>query len=144
MAPAYTFPPFRMTLLDGWVDQTVFIIRGPEEDGVEHILTIQIDPKLGRTAIEKYGEKMAEATLASLTNAELLKSGPVTLPGGLAAYELVFKWLPMEDQVIFRRQLYVERKKHAFIVSGSFSEQTLEAFSPQMDTMAATLNMYGE
>ncbi len=98
MAPAYTFPPFRMTLLDGWVDQTVFIIRGPEEDGVEHILTIQIDPKLGRTAIEKYGEKMAEATLASLTNAELLKSGPVTLPGGLAAYELVFKWLPMEDQ----------------------------------------------
>lgn len=133
-----------MTLLEGWEDQTIFVVKGPDADGVEHFVTIQVDPKLGRTSIEKYGESQAAATLGALTNTELLKQGPFTLPGGAPAYELVFKWTPVEDQLIFRRLVYVERNKHAFIISGNFSEQSLTALGPQVDTMAATLMKYGE
>jgi hypothetical protein len=133
-----------MTLLEGWEDQTIFIVRGPDTDGTEHFLTVQIDPKLGRTGIETYGETQAEATLKTLENVDLLKKGVLALPGGTTAYELVFKWTPLEDQVIFRRLLYVERRKNAFVIGGNFSEQSLASLGPQMDTMAATIMMYGD
>lgn len=132
-----------MTLLEGWTDQTVFLLLGPEEKGIPHSLTIRVDSEIGDTPLAEYGKAQLQAALEGLQGAEVLKQETKALPGGTDAFEGVFKWIPVDDQVIFRKMLVVQHGEKAIAVSGNFSKRSIQTLGAEMDTMVATLNLMG-
>ena len=138
MSPAKAKPPFRVSLPDGWEDQTVYMFMGPEEGDVKHVLTLTNELLADEMEVEEFARERIDATLEALGTAEIVKEQSRTLTNGRTVYEAVLKWIPTEDQIIFRKQVYMVIDDQAFSFAANFSRRTLKTLGNDMDTIIET------
>lgn len=141
MPTQLSLPSFRLALPDGWVEQTVYMFVGSEEGGQPHHVSLQVDSDPNTTDLAEYAAPRLQADLDSLPSAEQVKSEPLELPGGMEAHVTTVKWRSGKDQVLFRRQLFVQRGGLVFTLAGNFTKKSIQLLSGQMDMMAATINL---
>ena len=143
MATQLSLPAFRLALPDGWVEQTIYMFVGPADGGHQHHLSLQVDADPSSTDLGEYAEARLQAQIENLPGAETEKYAPLELPGGMEAHVTTVKWRPGKDEVLFFRQVFVERSGTIFALAGNFTKKSLPTLGGQMDMMAATINLPG-
>jgi len=123
---------FDLTLPLGWEDQTVYCYAGPFDSGVQHLLTLSVDPKVV-APLADYARERIDITMETLSGTEILKEEEKTLPSGAQAYEVVLRWIPTEDNVIFRKQVYVKIGSSVYCFAANFSKKTIKTVGVEVD-----------
>ncbi|MDH3889919.1 MAG: DUF1795 domain-containing protein [candidate division Zixibacteria bacterium] len=126
---------FKIDLPDGWEDQTIHYFMGPEESGLQHILSLQVDTQPSSNDLEEYARDRVEQMLESIPDAEVLKEEEKQLPSGAQAYEVVYKWAPSEDKVVFQKLVFVQHSKTMYNFNGTFTKKTIKTLGVEVDRM---------
>jgi len=131
---------FRIDLPKGWEDQTVHIFRGPEEGGLGHSLMLVVDRHLQHKDIVSFAREKTNPITSNMDSIEVLKDEDVTIKGGNAAYEFVYKWAQGDGQATFMKYVFVIKDDLGFTFSAGFSKRTLKTVGTQLgDTIEAIL-----
>jgi hypothetical protein len=120
---------------EGWEDQTIYTYKGPDDNGIQHNLIVQVDPELETDDLFTYSQQRIQALKDSLPGFELLSETERKLKSGLMGYDAVFKWVPSEGKVIFQKQVYVISGGKAYCFTASFSKHTLKTIGCDVDAM---------
>lgn len=124
---------FRMTFPDVWEDQSIYRFKGPEKDGIQHNIIVNIEHDAPDMDLEKYARKNIHALETSLQGYRELKQGPVELDDGSHAYELVYRWCPVENRKVYQRVIYLLKDGTGYILTATFSKKTWKTFGPGVD-----------
>jgi hypothetical protein len=132
-------PDFSKNLPEGWVDQSVFTFQGPEKDGNPHFLTLIVDRRAGDSELEEFAEEHIDMELEALPGMTVLTSGVKTLPGEQQIYNVTYKWMPSEDKIIIRRQVFSVNDGTGFIFSINFTKRSIKLLGNQVDQIIQSL-----
>lgn len=130
---------FRVDLPDGWEDQTVHMFMGPEDSGVQHMMQLMVDPDTGGAELAEYVRDRIDATMEALQGAEILKEEEKTLANGQTVYECVYKWIPTNDQIIFRKTIFMIVDGTGYTFAGNFSKKTIKTIGVEMERIVQSL-----
>jgi hypothetical protein len=124
---------FKVDLPSGWEDQSLYIFKGPDDSGVEHRIILTIDNDVTAPSLKEFAQERIEALLGSIQGAEILNEENKVLAGGDAAREFVIKWVPVDGQIIFRREILVLKGKKGYHFSANFSKKTIKTIGNEVD-----------
>ena len=130
-----TYPAFQMALPDGWEERTVYTFMGPDDSGVQHLLTLVVDPDVVDDDVSDYARLRIDTLMESLQGAEILKEEERTLPGGKTIYECVYKWVPSKDKPIFQKVVYLIAGGTGYTFSANFSKKTIKTIGVEVERM---------
>lgn len=130
---------FNIMLPDGWEDQTMFMYMGPEDSGVQHILTLSVDDKSSEIDFDSYVDERRDRFIGSMQSTDILKDEEKTLPNGNPAHELVFKIVPSENNIIFRKMVFVNIKGVYYTFAANFSKKTIKTIGVEVDGIINSL-----
>lgn len=130
---------FRIDLPDGWEDQTAHTFTGPEVNGVPHLLTLVIDSNVAEDDLAGFAEDRIQRVKETLPSAETLKEEERTLPSGMHVYEWVYRWVPTDDQVLFKKHVYAMIAKKGYIFSATFSKHSMQTIGVEVEQMIDSL-----
>lgn len=125
----------QLTLPSGWIDQTVYTFKGPDDGGVQHNLVVMVDSESRPTDIIEYAKQRIQALTQILSGFELLGEQPKKLKSGFDAYEAIYKWIPTEGKIIFQKQVYLIAYGVAYNFTASFSKKTLRTIGVEVDAI---------
>ncbi|UCG61925.1 MAG: DcrB-related protein [Candidatus Zixiibacteriota bacterium] len=135
MADENTNNRFRMSLPEGWADQSTYIFDGPESGGFKHNLTLVIDNALPEDDLDLFAQERIDAVVGATPGMEILKQEKKNLPNGNEAVEAVIKWIPVDDKIIFVKKVYLIVDGVGFTFSAEFTKQTIKTIGLQVDEM---------
>jgi len=135
---------FRVDLPDGWEDRTVHLFMGPDDSGVQHMMQVIVDPDTEGADLEEYAGVRIDAIMESLQGAEVLKREEKTLENGRTVYECVYKWVPTDDEIIFRKTVFMIIDGAAYTFAGNFSKKTLKTIGVEMNRIIESFRTGGE
>ncbi len=126
---------FQIKLPDGWEDQTIYTYKGPDDSGVQHMVTLVVDPYPNAAGAEEFARPRIDTVMSTLQGAEILKEEPRQLASGLPAYECVYKWIPSGADARFVKTVYILVDGIGYVFSGNFSKKTIKTIGTEMDRM---------
>ena len=124
---------FRIDLPDGWEDRTVYLYMGPDDSGVQHMMQLIVDPDTGGVDLAEYARNRIDAVMVSLQGAEILKEEEKILDNGRTVYECVYKWVPVDGQIMFNKVVYMIMGKSGYTFSANFSKKTIKTIGVEVD-----------
>jgi len=130
---------FQIELANGWEDMTVHYFMGPDESGLTHSLSLQVDSKPDTDDLSEYARERIDQVLQSIPGAEVLNEEVKPRPGGAQAYEAVYKWVPTEDKVVFQKLVFVKHGKVMYNFNAAFTKKTIKTLGVEVDRMIDTL-----
>lgn len=140
MSKEERIPPFHLDLPDGWEDRTVYLFMGPDDSGVQHMMQLTVDPDVEESDLAEYARVRIDNIMASLQGAEILKEEEKTLSDGRNAYELVYKWVPVEGQINFNKVVYLLIDGAGYTFTANFSKKTIKTIGVEVDRMIDTFH----
>jgi hypothetical protein len=126
---------FHISLFPGWEDQSVYTFKGPDDSGVQHNLLLVIDRDISGIDLAEYAEQKMEGLKEGLQGMEILKQQEKQLKSGIAAYEVVFKWGPTPETILFQKQVYLIVDNKGYTFTATFSKKTLQTIGNEVDAM---------
>jgi len=126
----YQASDFTLALLEEWKDQSVYLLEGPEEDGLQHFVTIQVDPLAQETTLVDYVDWMVRAQEEHVPGCRLCLKKGVHLGNGLPACRVVFVWHPAEGIQRYQEQVIVLFERQAYRLSAMFTRKTRRTLGP--------------
>jgi hypothetical protein len=131
---------FKISLLDGWKDKTIFTFEGPIDSGVQHNIVLVIDDTLeSKTDLQEYVKSQMMVSKEALPGFEMISEKEKVLGSGIKGYEVVYKYMPKDDQALFQKQFYTIISDKAYIFTSTFSKETLQTISLDVDTIIGSL-----
>ena len=124
---------FNFSLGKDWTDETVYILGGPVTDGVQHNITIHVEPDVPTEALLDYADAQIQSLEAQLQQCRVLKRDQVELDMGLPAYRAIFTWYPAKDQRLYQEQLYVLHQQTGYTLTATFTTKTRKTLGPQVE-----------
>lgn len=115
---------FKLELPKSWVNETVYLFRGPEDGGLQHYLRLVVHPDVGKRNLEDFARDHIESVKQNLGSIEVLREEPRELENGLQTYEFVYKWIPTDDKVIFQKFIYLVIDRKGYMFSCEFNQRT--------------------
>jgi len=134
---------FDISLADGWEDQSVYTFKGPEDGGVQHNLLLTIDQDISGIDLTEYAEQKIESLKEGLQGMEIVKQEEKHLKSGIPAYEVVFKWIPAPETIMFQKQVYLVVENKGYTFTASFSKKTLKTIGNEVDEMINSFKPLG-
>jgi len=134
---------FSIELPDGWDDRTVHIFMGPDENGVQHMLSLLIDRETGGIDLSEYARERIDQITATMQSVEMLKDEERTLADGTPAYECVYKWVPPDGKPIFRKVVYLMCDGVGYTFTGTFSKKTMKTIGVEVEGMINSFRLAG-
>jgi hypothetical protein len=132
---------FRLVLPEEWEDRTVFTYFGPMDSGVQHNLTITVDPKpKEKKDLASYVRSQIHNNESEFPGFTMIAEREKELPSGIPAYEIVYKFCPTEGKVIFQKQIFILTEGKGYILTASFSKKTMKTISHVVDEMIASFS----
>jgi hypothetical protein len=126
---------FKITLADGWDDQTAYTFMGPEINGFRHMLNLVIDRNLIDNDLREFALDRIQPIKDALAGIETLKEEERLLATGVPAYEWVYKLVPAAGQVIFQKHMYLIIGKQGYTFSATFTKQSFKTIGVEVDRM---------
>ncbi len=140
MAGEQTNNRFQISLPEGWADQSVYIFDGPESGGIKHNLTLVIDNALEEDDLDLFAQERIDAVVGATPGMEILKQEKKKLPNSNEAVEVVIKWIPVDDKIIFVKKVYLMVDGVGYTFSADFTKQTIKTIGRQVDEMINGFN----
>ena len=131
----YVANAFSLNLYENWLDKTVFTITGPFENGIQHNITINVEPETQFEKIREYAEWQIRALEDELKSCRLLKKEEIKLANGMPAYRAIFTWWPSDELRVYQEQIYVLFEKSAFRLTATFTKKTRKTLGPLVERM---------
>jgi hypothetical protein len=125
----------QLALPSDWIDETVYIYKGPDDGGVQHNLVLMVDKESQPGDLLVYAKQRIQKLAETLSGFELLSELPKKLKSGFDAYEAVYKWIPTEGKIIFQKQVYLIAYGIAYNFTASFSKNTIKKIGCDVDAM---------
>jgi len=91
-------------------DDTVYTFFGPEEDGMQHLLTINLEPKPRYSDAAEYAHAHNEVMSNELKGYRPLKTENVESEDEFTRCSVIATWAPVEGMEQFLYHLYVAAK----------------------------------
>lgn len=126
-------------LPDGWEDQTVYRFKGPDDGDTEHVVSLVVDRHAGKAPVDEYARLRVDTALDTLQPSEALKDEAVTLSNGQMAWEAVLKWVPVDDQVILHKMVFVVHNGVGYAFTGNFTKKTIKTVALDMDRVIVSI-----
>ena len=124
---------FVLQIPQEWEDQTVYRFKGPEEDGINHNILVTIENQVEIPDLQQYADTQIKAVETELQGYHELKRGQIVLNNRFPAYELVYKWCPVEDREVYQRAIYILHKETGYILTATFSKKTWKTKGAEID-----------
>ncbi len=124
---------FSLTLPDAWKDQTVYVLAGPLTEGLQHNITVNIDPEAPFDALQDYADVHVQALETGLQGVRVLKKDRVELNNGLPAYRVLYTWTPTDNHSVFQEQLFVLHQGTGYRLTATFSRKTRKTLGPDIE-----------
>ncbi len=126
---------FRIDLPDDWADKSAYSFMGPEENGVQHLLTLTIDREIEDDDLTEFAQARIEILRGSLQGMEILKEDERTLENGIPVYEMACRWIPVDGTVLFQKYYYLIVDGAGYTFTGTFSKRTLKTVGVVVERM---------
>jgi hypothetical protein len=130
--------PFEVNLPDRWKETTVYTYQGPDDSGVQHNISLVVDRETTAPDLKTYAAERRANLLATLQGIDILKEEERTMESGYPAYELVYKWIPVEGTVVYQKMLFVLVGRVVCTFSGNFSKKTIKTIGVEFDRIASS------
>lgn len=130
---------FRINLPEAWEDRTVFTYFGPYDSGIQHNLTVAVDPKpKEKKDLTQYVRSQIRNNESNFPGFTMIAEREKQLPSGFPAYEIVYKYCPAAGKVIFQKQIFILAENKGYILTASFSKKTMNTIAKVVDEMIAS------
>jgi hypothetical protein len=132
---------FRIALPEEWEDRTVFTYFGPMDSGVQHNLVITVDPNpKEKKDLAQYVRSQIGQNESNFPGFTMIAEREKEIPSGLPAYEIVYKYCPVEGKVIFQKQVFILAEEKGYILTASFSKKTMKTIAHVVDEIIASFS----
>jgi hypothetical protein len=133
---------FQVTFPDEWKETTVFTFEGPHDSGVQHNLVLVVDPFVSKDMeLHEYAQQQLAGPKTVMPGFELINEQEKRMSDGTIAYEIVYKYIPAENVILYQKQIYQFRDKKALVFTATFSKKTLATLGPVFDNVIASFRM---
>lgn len=130
---------FQLTFPEEWEDITVHTFRGPLDSGVQHNIVLMIDTKIDKnTDLSGYARQQITVSEQVLPGFEIIKENENILSSGIPIYEVVYKYAPSDEQMLFQKQIFLIYEGKAYTFTSTFSKKTLKTLLRDVDQIIAT------
>jgi hypothetical protein len=130
---------FQINLPDDWEDITAFTFKGPIDNGVQHNIVLTIDDPIDKKCtLEEYVKQQMATSKLLLPGFEMIKEGENILLSGVPVYEVVYKYVPSDEQVLFQKQVFLIYEGKAYTFTSTFSKKTLKTIAHDVDKIIAS------
>lgn len=130
---------FSVALPGEWRDVTTYQFMGPEDSGVQHMLNLSIDPSPSEDILSDYARAFFAQAMESMPGAEILREEEKTTANGRAAYEFVVKWIPSDDEIVYKKIVCMFVDEKAYIFIANFSKKTIKTIGVEVDRIIESL-----
>ncbi|MDH5230723.1 MAG: DcrB-related protein [Gammaproteobacteria bacterium] len=124
---------FSMSLGSDWVDESHYAFRGPECDGIEHSININIEQNPEINELKAFAQFQIESLKNNLSGFQELKSAESLTDSGLPAYEYVYKWEPVPHTVIYQKMFFIMTERTAYKLLTTFSKKSWKMIGAEID-----------
>ena len=124
---------FVLNIPAGWTDKSIYKFDGPQDDGIKHNIFVHIENNIEIPDLERYADMQIKTVETELQGYHKLKRGRIVLNNQLPAYELVYKWCPVEEMEIYQRSIYILHKETGYILTATFSKKTWKTKGAEID-----------
>lgn len=133
---------FQLSFPDEWKETSVYTFEGPNDSGVQHNLVLVIDPYVKKDiSLQEYAQKQIAGPRNVMPGFEIVNEQEKTMPDGTPAYEIVYKYIPADNVVLFQKQIYISGDKKVFIFTATFSKKTLATLGYMIDSIIASFKI---
>ena len=126
---------FNIEFPDAWQDQTVHTFMGPDDGGIQHMLTVIIDKNVGDMELNDFARERIDNVIDTMQSIEVLKDEQKDLENGRPVHEFVYRWIPTPDKVIFKKHIFMILDGIGYTFSADFSKKTLKTIAMQVEQM---------
>lgn len=124
---------FTLEIPQEWEDHSIYRFDGPINDGIKHNIIITIENNVEVPNLQHYVEMNIKTLKMGLQGYIELKQAPFILNNGISAYELVYKWIPVDNREVYQKVIYILINKTGYILSATFSKKTWKTMGPEVD-----------
>ena len=124
---------FVLNIPADWTDKSIYKFDGPQDDGIKHNIFVHIENNVEIPDLERYADMQIKVVASELQGYHELKRGRIVLNNQLPAYELVYKWCPVEKMEVYQRAIYILHKETGYILTATFSKKTWKTKGAEID-----------
>jgi hypothetical protein len=124
---------FSIDLPESWEDKTIYTFMGPDDSGVQHILTLVIDDDTESMDLEEFARERIDVIVDSMSAITVLKDEPKELASGKTVHEFVYKWVPTDDNIIFQKLVYLLIDGVGYTFSCNYSKKTIKTIGLEVE-----------
>jgi hypothetical protein len=132
---------FKLNVPPGWEDRSYYRYEGPLEDGVQHNIIVTIENNIEIADLQQYAELNIKAVETELQGYHELKRGPVMMSNDVPAFELVYKWSPVEERLVYQRVIYILIDNTGYMLTATFSKKTWKTLGPAVDKILRSFSV---
>ena len=125
---------------EGWADRTVYQLTGPIEDGLQHQVTVTVDPGVPPLSLDAYAAGRRAQLEDTLQGCHVLLDDRVALDGGLPAARLVYRWWPSEHRRVYQEQLHLlvpadDGTQTGYTLTATFTKKSRRTLGPAVERL---------
>lgn len=136
---------FKITFPDGWKETTVYTFEGPFDSGIQHNLVLTIVKDIPETVdLKDWAKVQCESSSYLLPGFEYVSEKEGKLPSGVKTYEIIYKYIPSDDAILFQKQWYLFIDGNAYIFTSTFTKKTLNTLGEVVAKIVASLEVAEE
>jgi hypothetical protein len=136
----YMADAFTIALQDDWDSNTVYRLEGPTEDGLQHVLQINVNPDAGDLAVVDYATRQIERQVDTLEQGQLLARSRTALDNGQPASRAVFSMVSGSDRQLYQEDWYLVEGEAGYRLSARFTEKSLSLVAPTVERICRSFD----
>jgi len=136
-------PGFSFGIPVDWVDDTIYVFRGPAIRDFEPALCVQTEPGAAFPTAEEYAGARLPLALDAASGGRLLRREPMRLGSSHEGVFAEIRWSPAKGQEFVQRLLYAVFEDTGFVVSCNLSRHARAAAGRSIHRVFASFRPYG-
>ncbi|MBL7977072.1 MAG: DcrB-related protein [Bacteroidetes Order II. Incertae sedis bacterium] len=126
---------FALKHYSDWVDATIYILAGPILDNIQHNITIQVDSTPNAPDLQTYVHIQTVDLETMLKSCTVLKREFIRLFNGMAAFRLVYSWIPADEVQLVQDQVYVLHNGKGYKLTASMNKYSRQSIGAEIEKM---------
>jgi len=138
---------FQLTFPDSdWKETTTYTFEGPDDSGVKHnLVLVVIDDIPKGVELKAYAKAQCDISSHMMPGFDYVEEKETVLPNGVKTCEIIYKYMPSDEVVLFQKQWHMFIGGKAFIFTSTFNKKTLATIANDVARIVGSLKiLHGE
>ena len=125
---------FSMLQPEAWSDETVYLLRGPVSDGLQHSITVTCDRNPQTDSLDDYADPRMDEAMDALENAVLLLDDTITLDSDTPARRYIIRWT-VNNRTLYQQNVCLLANNMGFLLSASFTDASRREVGEEVEAV---------